>query len=116
MNNYDELIGKSIVGMVETEYATKLMLNDGTSLVVSCDPEPDCCGWNDFEVTLPEGFDFTDNVITKVVDNSEEDPYGWAGTVSIGIFTNDSTINIEGEYGSGSGWGYGQYVEVEIIK
>ncbi|UYB00665.1 hypothetical protein GMNKNHGO_00038 [Enterococcus phage vB_Efa29212_3e] len=116
MSNYDELIGKSVIAL---EYAedgceASLVLNDGSRLKVSCNPEPDCCGYNDFEVILPDGFDFTDNIITKVEDNSEE-CYG-GSTVRIGIFTNDARIVIEGDYGSGSGWNYGEYVDVEIVK
>ena len=109
------LIGKSVTGYkYVSEDEAYLELNDGSLLEVSCDPAPDCCGYNDFSVNIPDGFDFSDNVITKV-EYEEVDGYGDEGSISVGIFTNDTRIDIEGEWGSGSGWSYGQFVSIECI-
>lgn len=115
MNDFKELIGKSVTGFEQvSECEAYLNISDGSRVEILCNDYCDCCGWNDFEVAIPEGFDFSDNVITKVDYNETEDHYDAAGVVTLGIFTNDAKINVEGAYGSGSGWGYGQFVTIAI--
>lgn len=116
-NTFDYLIGKSITGLeVKSDYEQYLLINDGSKLQITCAEYVDCCGYNDIEVTIPDGFDFNDNVITKIDFEEDEEGWGECGSVKLGIFANDKNITVEGSYGSGSGWGYGQFVEIEVIK
>lgn len=116
MNDFKELIGKSVTGFEQvSESEAYLTISDGSRVEILCNDYCDCCGWNDFEVTIQEGFDFSDNVITKVDYNATGDHYDAAGVVKLGIFTNDAKINVEGAFGSGSGWSYGQFVSIAII-
>lgn len=113
--NIEGLVGKSVIGFEQlSETSAKLLISDGIELEVSCNPEPDCCGYNDFNVVIPDGFDFEDNIIVKVEDKSYDNGGEDSGNVSLGIFTNHLGINIEGYYGSGSGWSYGQFVDIQV--
>lgn len=117
MNDFKELIGKSVTGFEQvSDCEAYLNISDGSRVEILCNDYCDCCGWNDFEVAIQEGFDFSDNVITKVDYNGAEDHYDVAGTVTLGIFTNDAKINVEGAFGSGSGWDYGQFVSIDIVN
>lgn len=51
----------------------------------------------------------------KVDYVEEEDSCEASGTVTLGVFTNNATITVEGSYGSGSGWDYGQFVSIKLV-
>lgn len=113
-----ELVGKSIVSAQESENGTtiELVLSDGGTIVAQCSEYVDCCGYNSIQLAMPDGFDFADNVITKV---EHEGDNGTEASFKLGIFTSDTRmkeaeITLEGEAGSGTGWNYGQYVELLI--
>ena len=108
------LIGKSVVSCEYKDDSTGIIeLNDGTKLEKSSNPYPDCCGYNDFSISVPDSFDFNDNVITKVTYSCED----WSpqGSIELGIFSNNTEIKVEGDWGSGSGWDYGQFVELNVL-
>ena len=115
-NMFNTLIGKSIIGFEsETEDKAWLLISDGSKVEIERNPEPDCCGGNDFTVDIPKEFDFNDNIIMKVDYVEEEDSCEASGTVTLGVFTNNATITVEGSYGSGSGWDYGQFVSIKLV-
>lgn len=115
MNDYNVLVGKSVKDIItdRRDNSFSIIFKDGTILEANVG-YPDCCGYNEVDYFVDNGFDFNDNVVTKV-EYSESEGYDADGYVQLGIFSNDLKINIEGNYGSGSGWNYGQYVELTIM-
>lgn len=109
MINLEKLIGKRVIA-IESD---KVRLHDGTVLKLKSE-NGDCCGYGEFEI-LNEGFDFEDNVITKVEPETINDRFEGISSFTIGIFSNDKSIIIDGVTGSGTGWDYGQYIELELI-
>jgi hypothetical protein len=72
----------------------------------------DCCGYNYWEVE--DHIDLNDNVITKIeFDKYDEDD---VDHITLNVFTNIPAFEVHGEAGSGSGWDYGQCVDVEISE
>lgn len=116
--NFNNLIGKSVVGFeFLNDCENYLLISDGSKVKLECESYPGCCGYNDFTVSIPEGFDFNDNIILNVKYQEEDyDEYGCEGAVTLGIFTNRGDITTEGEFGSRSGWDYGQFVEFSILE
>lgn len=109
MINLEKMVGKRVIA-IESD---KVRLHDGTVLKIKGD-DGDCCGYGDFDI-FNNGFDFEDNVITKVVPESIDDCFEGTSSFIIGIFSNDKSITIDGATGSGSGWDYGQYIELELV-
>jgi len=120
MSIFDDLVGLSVIGVdTSDENHQYLKISDGRLVQIETAPdyELDCCGYNEAKIKIPESFDFNDNVITKVEynDNGKIGEYDPTDYVHLGIFASNKVINIDGEAGSGSGWNYGQFVEIDVI-
>lgn len=111
---FEELIGKSVKSVEEVDGDIEIVFTDGTKIMTEVG-NPDCCGYNGIDVLVSEDFDFSDNFVTRVEYN-EDERYGDGETVSLGIFSNNASINLEGSYGSGSGYYYGQFVSIELYN